>query len=188
MTLPDADRRSPEPMPSASPEALSEQALARQFWERIRLFATRRLGSVSAAEDVAQETLRRVTEALRAGRVRQLEALPAFVFQTALHVCLHHNRSSEREARALDRLATVEPEPEAPDPLAALISDERRAVVQRGLARLRRDDRELLHLMYFQGLEPEELARRWDITPGALRVRKHRALQRLAQFVDGNDG
>ena len=41
------------------------------------------------AEDVAQETLRRVLAALEAGRVANLEALPGFVFQTARHLCLH---------------------------------------------------------------------------------------------------
>lgn len=165
----------------------SEAALTGRFWERVRLFATRRLGSVAGADDVAQETMRRVVDALREGRVRQMEALPAFVFQTALHICLQQHRSKEREARALVRLAGA-PDVTAPrDALASLISDERRAVIHRGLRGLRDEDRDLLRMLYFEDLEPEEIARRLGLTAGALRVRKHRALQKLGELVGGSD-
>jgi RNA polymerase sigma-70 factor (ECF subfamily) len=166
----------------ANPADHSEEALARQYWERIRLFATRRLGDLGGAEDVAQETIRRVMEALRAGRVRQLETLSSFVFQTALHLCQQQHRSSERESRALGRIAASDV-PAPPDALSALISRERCAQVNQALLELRPEDRDLLRLMYFQELDPEEIARRWGITAGALRVRKHRALQRLAELV-----
>jgi RNA polymerase sigma-70 factor (ECF subfamily) len=167
----------------------SEEALARQFWERIRLFATRRLSDATAAEDVAQETLRRVMEALRAGRVRQMETLPAFVFQTALHICQQHHRSAGREERALGKLSAVDA-PLPPDALSQLISRERRGEVHRALMRLRPEDRDLLQQMYYQDLEPDEIAQRLGLSAGALRVRKHRALQRLAELVGrgGKDG
>jgi RNA polymerase sigma-70 factor (ECF subfamily) len=160
--------------------------LALRFRERLRLFAARRLGSVDAAEDVAQETLRCVTEAVRAGRLREAAALPGFVFQTAHHLCQQHHRSADREARSLLRLA-AEGESPAPDPLDGLIAEERQRAVRRALDRLRTEDRELLRLVYFQEVEPDAIALDWGITPGAFRVRKHRALQRLAQLVHEAD-
>jgi RNA polymerase sigma-70 factor (ECF subfamily) len=187
MTAPEADRPFlPEAAADPGSPDAAEQALATRYWERIRLFAARRLGSVSAAEDVAQETLRRVTEALRAGKVRQHEALPGFVFQTALHICLQHHRSTDREARALTRVSGSDESP-ATDALAALISEERRAAVHRCLRSLRGEDRDLLRQLYFENHEPEAVARRLGVTPGALRVRKHRALQRLAELLGGMD-
>lgn len=169
----------------------SEGELAARFRERLRLFATRRLGDATEGEDVAQETLRRVIEAMRAGRIENALALPGFVFQTASHVCLQRRRSTGREARALSRLhgeATVAAEgPDPPDALVALVSEERRMTVRAALARLAASDRELLRLFYYERMEAAEIAERLGITAATLRVRKHRALQRLGELLDDGE-
>jgi len=174
---------SPAPSGDAAPPVPDEDALAREFWDRIRLFAARRLDDVAAAEDVAQETLRRVVEALRAGRIENQLALPAFVYQTARHICLQRYRSSGREMRALGRLHGARPAAEPFDALTALITEERRAAVRAAVARLDERDRELLRLVFVEAMDTGELARRMALTPGALRVRKHRALGRLARLL-----
>jgi RNA polymerase sigma-70 factor (ECF subfamily) len=144
----------------------------------------RRLGDAALAEDVAQETLRRVVDALRQDRVRDPAALPAFVFETARHVCQHHARSAGREARALARLRQGSPdEGRWPDALGALISAERRFAVRQALARLTTPERQLLSGFYYEQLAAEELAGRLGITAGAVRVRKHRALKRLGELL-----
>jgi RNA polymerase sigma-70 factor, ECF subfamily len=163
-------------------EAL-ERNLAQQYWERLRVFGTRRLGDAALAEDLAQEALRRVTEALRSGRIENLDALPAFVFQTATHLCLHHYRSRGREDRALARMSGMDPGTSAPGPLDALVSEEARGEVRRAMAELSPDDRDLLRRIYFDEEPGAETARRLQVTPGALRVRKHRALERLAGLL-----
>ncbi|MDQ6887009.1 MAG: sigma-70 family RNA polymerase sigma factor [Gemmatimonadota bacterium] len=168
--------------------AVTEAVLAVAFWERLRLFAARRLGDARLAEDVAQETLHRVIHSVRTGRLRTPDALPAFVFATAKHICQHRERSSQREERALlrfgsDLLAVSAP----PDALAELVGAERRAMVRRALSRLGESDRRLLRALFFEQRDPGEVARELGSTPGALRVRKHRALQRLAELVNGTD-
>lgn len=165
---------------------VSESDLAARFWDRIRMFAARRLRDPAAAQDVAQETLRRVIDALRAGRIDKLDALPAFVFQTARHICLQSDRSSIRESRALSRLAEPERATEA-DALVALISEERRAMVHRALDDLPRDDRVLLRDIYYERVDPALLAQRLGVSAGALRVRKHRALLRLSELLGKHD-
>lgn len=160
-----------------------DQNLAQQFWERLRVFGTRRLNDPALAEDLAQEVLRRVSEALRSGRVENLDALPAFVFRTATHLCLHHYRSRGREERALARMAGMDPGGPGPGPLDALVSEEARGVVRAALGALNADDRDLLRRIYFDEEPSEETARRLQVTPGALRVRKHRALERLAGLL-----
>ena len=52
-----------------SRESDPETAQLECFRERLRIFAARHLGDWTEAEDVAQETLGRALEALRAGRV-----------------------------------------------------------------------------------------------------------------------
>lgn len=171
------------PVPGARGDAADEAALVHRFRERLRLFALRRLHDSAAAEDVAQETLRRVLEACRSHRLENPSALSAFVFQTAQHICLQHLRSSSREGRALHRLSGEgQPQPEI-HPLASLIGEERRIAVRKALARLSPDDRELLRLVYYEETATEILAARLGLTPGALRVRKHRVLGRLAALL-----
>ena len=175
------------PGPEARPGIPDESALVRQFRERLRLFALRRLRDSAAAEDVAQETLRRVLEACRAGRLENQSALPAFVFQTANHVCLQHFRSNTREGRALLRLGGEDPPEQDRHPLATLIGDEQRAAVRRALERLSVEDRDLLRLMYYEEVDSALLSRRLGLTAGALRVRKHRVLARLAALLNRSE-
>lgn len=151
------------------------------YWERVRLFALRRVGDAAMAEDLAQETLRVAGAALREGRLQNPDALPGFIFQTARHLCLQRYRSDERETRALGRLQAERAGEAAPsDPLHLMVDEERRAAVRRAIARLDPGDRRLLELLYFDDLSTGDASERLGVTPDALRVRKHRALRRLA--------
>jgi RNA polymerase sigma factor (sigma-70 family) len=175
------------PVPASAAARLPDEAeLLRRFGDRIRLFAARRLGSTVDAEDVAQETLRRVLDALRADRIRNPAAFPAFVFETARHICQQRHRSSGRERSALERLhAGDAPRAGAAgaDPLVALVRAERRATVRAALDRLGASDRALLRTLYYDDATTESAAQALAITPVALRVRKHRALRRLSQLL-----
>ena len=173
---------------AASAESL-ELELTPRFAGRLRVYAARRLWDRAAAEEVAQEVLRRVIEALREGRLEKPESLAGFVYATAQHVCLLRLRSAGREARALQRVALDRSgSAAAADPLAELIAGERIAALRRGLEKLAGGDRELLRMIYFEYLESREVARRLAVSEGALRVRKHRALKRLAELVAEDPG
>ncbi len=156
--------------------------LAERFTLRLRLFTLRRLRDAAAAEDTVQEALREALKALRAGRVATAEALPGFVFQTAKNLCMHHGRSALRRDRAILAFGRL-PRPEPEDPLFALVREERRTQVRDALARLEKDDRELLSLSFEDGLDAVEIGRRLELEPGTVRVRKHRALGRLAALL-----
>ena len=75
-----ADQDPPGPPMPIMP---TESELASRYWDRIRLFAARRVNDAAMAEDIAQETLRRVVEALPTVACRNTEAIAGFVFQTA---------------------------------------------------------------------------------------------------------
>ena len=169
--------------PGGSPMP-SESELTSRYWDRIRLFAARRVYDSSKAEDIAQETLRRVIEAVRGGRVQNAGAIAGFVFQTAKHICMHAQRAAGREARAMRRLhEPSDTEGAEPDVLARLVSEERRVQVRAALATLSPDDRDLLRALYFDQVETAGLAAKLGLSAGALRVRKHRALQRLGEVL-----
>jgi len=171
----------PEEEKTQDLEALAAQVECR-YRERLRLFAARRLANVGEAEDVAQEAIRRALEAIRAGRVENLDGLPGFLFQTAKFICMQRARSARREGKAL-RTFAASGGPIADDPLLQLIRAERRQVVLNALARLEPDDRSLLEMSYGQDLDSAEIGRRLGLTPGAVRVRRHRTVRRLSELL-----
>ena len=170
------------PSPQAEGGAGRTAADVEAFRERLLYFAARRVRNFADAEDVAQETIRRGIEALQAGRIEKLESLPSFLFQTAVHVCQRRYRSAGRESKALRRFGATSPE--APDdPLGSLISEERRDQVRQALERLDPEDREVLSLTYADALRASDIAGRLGISEGNVRVRRHRALGRLAGLL-----
>jgi RNA polymerase sigma-70 factor (ECF subfamily) len=146
----------------------------------IRLMALRAIGDPEAADEVAQETLSRAVQALRAPPAN----LGAYVAGIARHVIADHFRATQREV-SLERLHPDVLRTEATDPLASLCSEGEHAQVRRALGELSADDRELLHLSYFEGLSPTEIAERMGAPAERIRQRKLRALARLRRAFDG---
>ena len=163
-------------------ELCDARVLEARFLARLRWFATRWLGDACAGEDAAQEALKRVLQALADGRIEQPEALPAFVYQTVRHICLHHHRAAGRERRMLTGYGSERSlDDPAPDPLSELVSAARVAEVREALAAMDEEDRELLSALYIHERSPEQIAAELHLSSGALRTRKHRALKRLSQ-------
>ena len=165
-----------------------ETELYSRFWKRLVMFASRRVPVGSQAEDVAQETLRRVLEAVRNQRVENLEALPAFVFQTARNVCMHLGRSARRERGALLKFSLVTPSVASENPVRDLLDQERINVLRDAIGTLDSAEQEFLQMLYVEGVDTPTLARRLGVDPGTLRVRKHRLVRRLAEAVAAESG
>jgi len=164
-------------------EALTT-ALSEQHRGRLLLFAARRLrGDRAAAEDVVQEAFRTALEALRSGRIREPNALPAFAFETVRNLCMHRGRSAGREASALDRYA-VQPATPPDDALTNVIRDERRRAVRLALERLEPEDRRVLELTYGELKTSEAIGQELGLSAGAVRARRLRALQKLTAVLD----
>ena len=158
--------------------------------ERLRagleILALRALGDPEAAEEAAQETLTRAVEALRDGRLKVREKLGAFVQGIARHVIADVFRARQRTSdfEALTEVSGSDPR----DPLSALISAEERDRVRHALTELSVSDREILHLSFFEGLTPAEIADRLNEPAERIRKRKSRALLRLrSAFLEKTD-
>jgi len=174
----------PEPLADAD----AEGARLESYRVRLQVFAGRRVHDWTAAEDIAQETLKRGLEALRAGRIRNPDALGGYLFQTALRLCMHRGRSAGRERKALQRLGPAEPATDDHGTLGHLISAEERASLHDALGALSPDDRSLLELTYRDELDSSEIGRRLGLTAGNVCVRRHRAIRKLAQILGVRKG
>lgn len=173
--------------PADAPEPLAvvdaEGARLESYRVRLQVFAGRRVRDWTAAEDIAQETLKRGLEALRAGRIRNPDALGGYLFQTALRLCMHRGRSAGRERKALQRLGSTEESSAAEGALADLISEEERSRLLDAMGSLSTDDRSMLELTYREELDSAEIGRRLGLKPGAVCVRRHRAIRKLATIL-----
>ena len=133
------------------------------------------LRDADLAEEVAQESLTRLVQALREGRVQDPAHLGAFARAIARHVIVDTIRARQRQSET----GTTEEPVSEEDSLGALVSAEQAARVRAALEQLSPGDREILRLSFFEGLTPQQVAGRVGEPSPRVRKRKERALERL---------
>ncbi len=161
-----------------SPSADIEQIIARlpvEYSSRVYYVALRKLRSPSLAEDVRNETLLRVIQALRTGAMRTPQALPGFVLGIARNVILEELRKGGRTEDLGDRDFPLD----TPDP--AVDHTVRRAI-ESTLLRLKPRERDVLRLAYYEDLSKDEISARLGIIPDRVRLVKSRALRSFREF------
>ncbi|HSK00514.1 MAG TPA: sigma-70 family RNA polymerase sigma factor, partial [Kofleriaceae bacterium] len=94
----------------------------------------------------------------------------------------HHLKAQRRDGQRLDFAVTSIAELQS-TPRSRLIKDADRRRVIEALRRLPVDQQILLELHYWQELDVEALAEILELTPGATRVRLHRARRKLRELL-----
>jgi RNA polymerase sigma-70 factor (ECF subfamily) len=137
-------------------------------------------GSYDAADDVAQEVFVAVLSALPRYR-DEGKPFAAFVFGIAGYKVADAQRAAYRTPVPVERV------PETPDladgPEASALRGADADRVRALLDQLPEQQRELLMLRVAGGLSAEETAAALGMTPGAVRVAQHRALQKLRSLA-----
>jgi RNA polymerase sigma factor (sigma-70 family) len=146
-----------------------------EHYVRIFAFAGRRVSGRESAEDVVADTFAIAWR--RRDRIPE-EALP-WLYAIAANVIANQYRSSHRRHNLAERLAR-EASVAAPgtDPADALGG---RDELGAALGRLDEAEREVLRLVAWEGLSTGDGARVVGCSPGAFRVRLHRARRKLAK-------
>ena len=139
----------------------------------------RRLACPEHIKDVQQETLLRAWAAVRAeGGIRQPERFGAFVSSVCNNILLESYRTRAR-MKPLEDLQ-CDPMDQSPAPDGMLLAAETRAQVQRVLAKLSAKDRNILHAIFFEQRDKDEVCGELGVSRDYLRVLLYRAKQ---QFV-----
>lgn len=136
------------------------------------------------AEEVAQEAFLRVWQSLQSYDSERAQ-FSTWLFTIARHLAINElNRAS-----AAHELSAGDDLPEAPSeqgqPTQLVMAKQRRTQVQQALRALPNDDRSALALAYFEELDMATIARIEGCSVGAIKVRLHRAKQRLRQLLEG---
>jgi len=148
--------------------------LVHRYRDRYARFAARMLGSVDEAEDAVQDAFIRAFEQLR--QCRDPDNFAGWFFLILRNRCLAERR----------RVARAGPGPEAVVPAAEqadgpLVQEERRRALQQALLELTPEQREVFVLKHVEDLSYEEIAGRLGASIPSLKMRMHRAYDRLRE-------
>jgi RNA polymerase sigma-70 factor (ECF subfamily) len=137
-------------------------------------YALRRVAQPEDAADIVAETMlvawRRLDDVPSGSEARP------WLFGVARRVLANGRRGSRRRRNLAERLRSDLGALLGPDQLGAV---ETNVVVRAALARLDPDDREILRLTSWEGLQPHEIAVVVEMRAATVRTRLHRARQRL---------
>lgn len=150
--------------------------LVHRYRERYARYAVRILGSVDLAEDAMQEAFIRAYDRLH--QCRDPERFAAWFFLILRNCCYRVARTERRrEASPLDLSDEHHPAGTRAD--AALEAATRQQAFDRALESLTVVQREVFALKHDEGLSYEEIAQRTGTPVASLKMRMHRAYDRL---------
>jgi RNA polymerase sigma-70 factor (ECF subfamily) len=159
-------------------------SLFERHFARIHRWLQRRVGA-PLAEDLAAETFTRAFDRRARFDVAYDDARP-WLFGIAANLVHDHQRAELRRLRALARVARWEAGGE--DVAAGAVARADAAVagpaVAAALAALRAEERDVVLLVAWAGLDYEEVARATGVPIGTVRSRLHRARGHLRAALD----
>lgn len=140
-----------------------------------------RLIEPDAVDDVMQEVA--VAAIRQRSPIEDPRKVAPWLYRVAVRQVQLYRRKKGRTRKLVgryrERLGPADAKPQAPDPLAWLISEERRELLRRALNNLPRRDAEILMLKYSEDWRYRQLAGHLGISLSAVEARLHRARHRL---------
>jgi RNA polymerase sigma-70 factor, ECF subfamily len=156
----------------------AEAELFRRMAPRIRLYGLRHLRDGYAADDLAQQVLITVLEALRAGRLRDPKKLTSFVLGTCRMTVLNLRRGAERKERLLEQYGADLPVA-AQAPMPQLDHD----LLQRCMQDLNERERTVVVMTFYDEQTGADVAGFLGISEANVRVIRHRAIHQLRECM-----
>ncbi|NKB66242.1 MAG: GNAT family N-acetyltransferase [Candidatus Latescibacteria bacterium] len=165
----------PDNSPQVKKRAFDQ--LVRRFQDMVFGWAYARLGHVSLAQDVAQETFLVAYGEL--AKLRQPAAFPGWLRRIALRQCNRFIRAKKLPQLSLEAASST-PDPQA-DPLRTSENNQLREHVQGAIAALPEHERQAVTLFYISGYSAREVAAFLGTSETALTNRLRRARGRLKE-------
>ncbi len=152
----------------------AETALCRRFAPAVRTFWRRRLRGADT-DELTQDVMLRLVQALRAGAVSEPERIGGFVLGICRNLARERARQAERRAELwaelADTLASLRDEPAVARYQLAQLEDCLTQISQRS--------RDVVRESYVAGHSAAEIAGKLAMTEANVRVVRHRALEAL---------
>ena len=155
-------------------EREAETELFHRMAPRIRLYGLRHLRDVQASEDLTQNVLITIIEALRQGRLREPEKLASFVMGTCRMTILDLRRGAQRKERLLEQFG--------PGLLGSCESMRPRLDQQRlaqCVEKLNERERSVVVMSFYDEQTGADVASFLGVSEANVRVIRHRAIRQL---------
>lgn len=150
------------------------EAVYAATYDQILGYAVRRCDSPEDAADVVAETF--TVAWRRMDRLPQGDEARLWLYGVARNVLANHRRGRRTRTLELDR-DIADLYSRTPENTAEL------STIARAFADLRDDDRELLALVAWEGLDHTQIAEVLGVSRNAVRIRLHRARKRLSKAL-----
>jgi RNA polymerase sigma-70 factor (ECF subfamily) len=160
-------------------DADAEAALYEKFYARVFFMALSETHSKEDAEDARAETFLRVIQALRQGKLRAADSLPAFIVGVMLNVIRELLRQKYRVDSLEDYAYDVAGEGSLE---TSLLDAETGRALAEAEQELKPRERQFLRMYYYDELPKEEIARKLGIPEERVRLIKSRTLQRFREI------
>jgi RNA polymerase sigma factor (sigma-70 family) len=143
-------------------------------------FFVRLTNQPSVSEDLVQVVFYRILKYRHT--YRDEGKFTAWIYHLARKVAADHFRKHATVAIAADPATLHEHPDSGPSPDARAVQTDDLVLLRQALARLPFEHREVLVLSRLQSVEHKEIARLFDCSVGAVKVRVHRALRELREI------
>jgi len=161
-------------------EADHERSFCQRYSNRIRAYGLCHLRDTAATEDLVQQVLLIVLQALRDGRVKDVDNLDKYVFGTCRNTAMDMRRGSARQRRIAVAAATALPDSYEP---RWELAD--RSRLDQCLGRLEARARAVVLATFVDERDADDVGRSMSLSPGNVRVIRHRALAHLQRCMEG---
>jgi len=158
-----------------------EARLYRALAPRVRLYGLKHLRDGARADDLAQQVLLTTLERLRSGGIREPDRIASFVLGTSRSMVIDLLRGERRRRDLAERFIPGYAATEAPrEPLELDRLTE-------CLDRLSERARAVVTMTFYAERKVAEIAEELTLSPGNVRVTRHRALAQLRLCMEGAD-
>jgi RNA polymerase sigma-70 factor, ECF subfamily len=144
------------------------------------------LGCCRRDPDAAREVLQMAYVKILEGRAQYNghATFRTWLFAVVRNTAADHRRRSWLGALGLDRLHLFRRAPDpVPDPETSAITSDSARVLRRALERLPERQREVLHLVFYEGMTLDEAAGVLHVSPGTARIHYERGKRRLLDLL-----
>ena len=159
--------------------------LIRKYEKQVHAQALRQIDDFQIAEDIVQETFLQVYQRLET--LEDPKLFPKWLYVIVNHLCIAWHRKNRLQTQPLEETDISEIETEAYSRYVAsehakATAEAQRDLVQKLLAKLKENDREVITLHYFEEMTSSEIGTFLGVSENTVKSRLHRARQRLKQY------
>ncbi len=161
------------------------ESLVRKYQQQVHTHALRKTGDFQIAEDIVQETFLQVYQRLET--LNNPAQFSAWLHAIVKHLCIAWFRKNRLQTKSLQEIHISDTEAEPYSRYVATenakaTADAQRDLVKKLFTKLKRSDREVITLHYFEEMTSSEIGEFLGVPENTIKSRLHRARQRLKKY------